>query len=99
MVGSEGALGEARVAQADLDFDDAVATDARAYSKRQFAEGELEIRDLQSFRRNRDLPVGDMPGGLEIHAESHLGLGGGDNENGSLNAKHFEPHFDKRFET
>ena len=50
LVGREGALRQARVTEADLDFDDAVATDARAHRKRQFAEGELEIIDLQSFR-------------------------------------------------
>jgi hypothetical protein len=51
-------------------------------------EDELEIRDLQPFRRHRDLSVGSEPRGLEIGPESDLGLGGRDDENGSLNAKH-----------
>ena len=51
-------------------------------------EDELEIRDLQPFRRHRDLAVGREPSGLEMDAESQPGLGGGDDENGSLNAKH-----------
>jgi Domain of unknown function(DUF2779) len=55
---------------------------------RQFAEGELEIGDLQAFRRDRDLAVGGKPGVLEMIAKSQLGVGGGNDENGSLNAKH-----------
>ena len=53
----------------------------------QFAEGELEIGDLQAFRRGRDLAVGGKLGVLEMIAKSQLGVGGGNDENGSLNAK------------
>ena len=88
LIGSEGALRQARVAKADLNFDDAVATNARTYGKRQAMEDELEIRDLQPFRSDGDLAIGSEPRGLEIGPESDLGLGGGDDENGSLNAKH-----------
>jgi hypothetical protein len=88
LIGGEGALRQARVAKADLNFDDAVATNARAYGKRQAMEDELEIGDLQPFRRHRDLSVGSEPRGLKIGPESGLGVGGGDDENGSLNAKH-----------
>jgi hypothetical protein len=88
LIGGESALRQTRVAKADLNFDDAVATNARAYGKRQAMEGELEIGDLQSFRSYGDLSVGSEPRGLEIGPESGLGLGGGDDENGSLNAKH-----------
>jgi hypothetical protein len=88
LIGGEGALWQARVAKADLNFDDAVTTNARAYGKRQAMEDELEIRDLQPFRSDGDLSVGSEPRGLEIGPESGLGLGGGDDENGSLNAKH-----------
>jgi hypothetical protein len=88
LIGGERAFRQARVAKADLTLDDAVATNARTYGKRQAMEDELEIRDLQSFRRHSDLAVGSEPRGLEIGPESGLGLGGGDDENGSLNAKH-----------
>ena len=90
LIGSEGALRQARVAKADLNFDDAVATNARAYGKRQAMEDELEIGDLESFRSDGDLSVGSEPRGLEIGRESGLGLGGGDDENRSLNAKHLK---------
>jgi hypothetical protein len=88
LIGGEGAFRQARVAKADLNFDDAVATNARTHGKRQAMEGELEIGDLQSFRSYGDLSVGSEPRGLELGPESRLGLGGGDDENGSLNAKH-----------
>ena len=99
LIGGEGALRQARIAEADLNFDDAVATNARTHGKRQAMEDELEIRDLQSLRSDGDLAIGGEPRGLEIGAESDLGLGGGDDENGSLNAKHFEPLFDERAKT
>jgi hypothetical protein len=89
LIGSEGALRQARVAEADLNFDHAVATNARTHGKRQATEGELEIRDLQPLRSDGDLAIGGEPRGLEIGPESDLRLGGGDDENGSLNAKHF----------
>jgi hypothetical protein len=88
LIGSEGALRQAWVAETDLNFDDSVATNARTRGKRQAMEDELEIRDLQPFRSDGDLSVGSEPRGLEIGPESGLGLGGGDDENGSLNAKH-----------
>src|SRR5208282_72845 len=76
LIGGEGAFRQARVAQADLNFDHAVATNTRANGKRQAVEDELEIRDLQPFCRHRDLPVGREPGGLEVDAESQPGVGG-----------------------
>jgi hypothetical protein len=72
----------------------AVVTDARANGERRAAEHKLKVRDLQAFCRHRDLAVGRETGGLEVDAEGQVGVGGRDDENGSLNSKHFEPPFD-----
>jgi hypothetical protein len=56
--GSEGVLGQPGIAEAELDFDHAITTDARAHRERQAAETELKMGDLQSFRCNDDLAVG-----------------------------------------
>ena len=56
--GGEGVFRQPRIAEPELDFDHAIAADARAHSQRQAAENELEMRDLQSLRRHDDLAVG-----------------------------------------
>ena len=86
--GGEGAFRPTRVAEPDLDFDDAVAPDARAHGKRQTREDELEMRNLQPLRRKGDLAIGGEAGRVEMDAHCQLGVGGGDDENGSLNLKH-----------
>lgn len=78
LIGGEGALWQARVAEADLNFGDAVATNARANGKGQAVEDKLEIRDLQPFRRHRYFALGRKPGGLEIDPKSQPGLSGAD---------------------
>ena len=72
LIGGEGALWQARVAEADLNFDDAVTTDPGTHGKRQAMEDELEMRDLQPFRRHRDLAVGREPSSLEMDARANL---------------------------
>jgi hypothetical protein len=99
LIGSECTLRQARVAKADLNFDDTIPTDARTHGERQAMEDELEIRDLQPFRSHGDLAVGVEPRGLEINPESDLGLSGRDDENGSLNAEHLNLIFDERAKT
>ena len=63
LIGGERALRQTRIAEADFNFDDAVATNAGANGKRHAAEGELEIGDLQPLRPDRDLAVGREPRG------------------------------------
>jgi hypothetical protein len=48
--GSKGALRQTRVAETHFDFDDGVASHARAHCKREAAEDELQMRDLQPLR-------------------------------------------------
>jgi hypothetical protein len=55
--GGKGGFRQARVADADLDLDDPVATDTRAHGKRQTVKDELEMSDLQTFGRDRDFAV------------------------------------------
>jgi hypothetical protein len=78
LIGGEGALRQARVAEADLDFDGAVATNARTDSERQATECDLKIRNLQPFRSHGDFAIGSEPRGLEIGTERDLGAGGRD---------------------
>ena len=66
--GGEGAFRQTRVAEPDLDFDDAVAPDARAHGKRQTTEDELEMRNLQPLRRQGDLAVGGEASRVEMDA-------------------------------
>ena len=75
----EDALRQARVADFHLNFDDAVATDARAHGKRQVAKNELEIRDLKTLRGQGDLAVGGESGSLEMDSKSQVGVGSTDN--------------------
>jgi hypothetical protein len=86
--GGEGAPRQTRVAKPHFDFDYAVAPDARAHGKRQTTEDELEMRDLQSLCRQGDLAIGGKASRLEMDADCELGVGGGNDENGSLNLKH-----------
>jgi hypothetical protein len=88
LLGGEGALRQTRVAEPHLDFDDAVPPDARAHGQRQTTEDELEMRDLQALRRQGDLAISGEASRLEMDADCELGVGGGDDENGSLNLKH-----------
>ena len=82
--GGEDALRETRVAEADLDLNNAVPPDARAHGERQLAEDELEMRDLQPLRRQSDLAVGGEGSRLEMGAEGRLGFGGRYDEDGRL---------------
>ena len=75
--GGEGAFRPTPVAEPDLDFDDAVAPDARAHGKRQATEDELEMRNLQPLRRKGDLAIGGEAGRVEMDAHCQLGVGGG----------------------
>lgn len=86
--GGEGALRQTWVAEPHFDFDDAVTPDARTHSQRQATEDELEMCNLQPLRRQGDLAVGGEASRLEMDADCELGVGGGDDENGSLNLKH-----------
>ncbi len=70
--GRESGLGQARVAHADLNLDDSVATNTRAHGKRQSMEDELEMSDLQTFGRDRDFAVGREPGLLETAPRADL---------------------------
>jgi hypothetical protein len=95
LIGGESALRQTWVAKADLNFDHAVATNARTHGKRQAMEGELEIGDLQSLRSDIDLAIRSEPRGLKIDAESDLGLGRERRER-ELECETFEPLFDER---
>jgi hypothetical protein len=86
--GGKRAPRQTRVAEPHFDFDDSVAPDARAHGQRQTAEDELKMRHLQPLRRQGDLAIGGEASRLEMDADCELGVGGGDDENGSLNLKH-----------
>ena len=66
--GGEGALRQPRVAEPHLDFDDAVAADARAHGKGQTAEEELQMRNLQPLRCQGYLAVGSEASRAEMDA-------------------------------
>ena len=70
----EGAFRQAWVTEADLDFGDAVSPDARTNGERQLAEDELEISDLQPFRRQGDLAMGCQGGRPQLGSESLPGF-------------------------
>src|SRR5260221_13717516 len=53
--GSEGIFRQPWIAEPELDFDHAIAADARAHGQRQAAENELKMRDLQSFARGNNM--------------------------------------------
>jgi hypothetical protein len=60
--GSEGIFRQPWIAEPELDFDHAIAADARAHGQRQAAENELKMRDLQSFARGNNMTAGSsMP--------------------------------------
>jgi len=52
------------------------------------AEDELEMRDLQALRREGNLAVGSEPRRANLLAKRQLGVGGRNDENGSLNLEH-----------
>jgi hypothetical protein len=86
--GGEGPRGQTRIAETDLDLDNAVAADPRAHSKRQVEEGELEMRDLQPLRRDGNFPIGGKGGPAKAPAKCLPGFESGDNEKRSLNPEH-----------
>jgi hypothetical protein len=77
--GSE-ARWQIRIAETDLDLDDAVPPDARAHGERQAKEGELEMRDLQALCSDGDLPIGGKTRPAQTTAKSLPRLTSGDDE-------------------
>ena len=86
--GGEGAGRESRIAETNLDFDDAVSPHPRAHGERQLEEGELEMGDLQSLRRDGDLAIGGKACRTETMAKGLLDFGGGNDQDRSLNLEH-----------
>lgn len=85
-------------AEAKLDLDRAVAAHPRTYGEGEALKGELEEIDFQAFGGNRDFAVGGLTRGAERDAQGALGFDGGDDDDGSLDAKHFEDPSDGMFE-
>ena len=81
-------FGSRRVAEADLDLDEAVAPDARAHGERHARMDELEMRDLQPLAAQGDLAVGGERGRPQLDAERRAGFGGRNDDDGSLNPEH-----------
>src|ERR1700678_791209 len=74
--GGESAPWELRVADADLDLDDAITPDAGAHGEGELSEDELQMGDLEPLGRERDLAVGGECRRLKTLAECRFGLGG-----------------------
>jgi hypothetical protein len=70
------------------DFDKAVAQDARAHGQRHAGMDDLEIRHLNTLAATRYLTPGRQGSGTELNAERGTGLGGWDDDDGSLNLEH-----------
>jgi hypothetical protein len=80
--GGEGPRRQPRIAEAELDLDDAVAPHPRAHGKHQLEEGELEMRDLQPLRRHGDLAVGGEAGPAKAATEGGFRLGSRNQQEG-----------------
>jgi hypothetical protein len=88
--GGEQALRQAWIAEVHLDHDDAVRSHPRADGRRQIAEDELEMRDLQAFRGYGDFAIGSEANSAEMMAKRLPGLSSGDDEDRSLNPEHVD---------
>ena len=83
--GGEGARRQTRIAEADLNLDNAVTANTRAHGKGQIEEGELEMRNFQSLRCNSDFPIGGKTRPAKAAAKHLSGVGRGNDEDRSLN--------------
>jgi hypothetical protein len=76
------------ITETDFDFDDAVPPYPGTHGERQLEEGELEMLDLQPFRRDGDFPIGGKACPTEAAAEDLSGLDSGNDDDWSLNSEH-----------
>ena len=78
----------ARVAQADLDGDEAVRTKSGADGEGDAGEAELQMGELQPLAAAGNLPPRGAAGGAKLGPQRLPGLGGGVDGDGGENLEH-----------